>query len=80
MSDGFDDLRSGSYSFHFEKVILLLMHELFEQETLQCFSILKDVLAEHSLLDSPAQIYVDETGMPLDHQPQKVMTLRGQKI
>ena len=40
---------------------------------------LKDVLLEHHLLDSPAQIYnVDETRMPLDRAP-KLMTMRGQK-
>ena len=43
---------------------------------------LKDVLKEHNLLDSPAQIYnVDKTGMhlPLDHRALKIMTVRGHK-
>ena len=46
----------------------------------QYFELLKDVLEEHNLMESPGQIYnVDETGMPLDHRPPKVVTLRGQK-
>ena len=32
------------------------------------FELLKDVLVENDLLNSPSQIYnVDETGMPFDH-------------
>ena len=44
------------------------------------FSMLKDTLMKHDLLNSPSQLYnVDETGMPLDHRPPKVVTTRGQK-
>ena len=46
----------------------------------QYFDLLKDALEKHGLLDSPAQIYnVDETGMPLDHRPPKIVTKKGQK-
>jgi len=44
------------------------------------FSMLKDTLTKHGLLNSPSQLYnVDKVGMPLDHQPPKVVTTRGQK-
>ena len=44
------------------------------------FTMLKDTLTENGLLDSPSQIYnVDETGMPLDHRPPKIVTVKGQK-
>ena len=46
----------------------------------QHFSLLKDALQEHDVMDSPAQIYNDdETGMPLDLRPPKVVTEKGQK-
>ena len=46
----------------------------------QYFDLLKDALEKHGLMDSPAQIYnVDETGMPLDHRPPKIVTKKGQK-
>ena len=46
----------------------------------QYFDLLKDVLEENDLIDSPGQIYnVDETGMPLDHRPPKIVTKKGQK-
>ena len=46
----------------------------------QYFSLLKDTLQEHGVMDSPAQVYnVDETGMPLDHRPPKIVTKKGQK-
>ncbi len=44
------------------------------------FELLKDVLTEHDLMESPGQLYnVDETGMPFDHRPPKVITKRGHK-
>lgn len=44
------------------------------------FNLLKDVLMENKLMESPGQIYnVNETGMPLDHRPPKVVTKKGQK-
>ena len=44
------------------------------------FSIAQSTLTEHNLLNKPNRIYnVDETGMPLDHKPPKVVTTKGQK-
>jgi len=38
-------------------------------ESLDNYMKLKDILGEHQLMHKPGQIYsVDETGMPLDHQ------------
>ena len=43
----------------------------------QYFDLLKDVLEENDLMESPGQIYnVDETGMLLDHRPPKIVTQR----
>ena len=46
------------------------MDYLTPEKMKQYFELLKDVLEEHN---------VDETGMPLDHRPPKIVTLRGQK-
>ena len=44
------------------------------------FSLLKDVLTENGLLNSPGRIYnVDETGIALDGHAPKVVAKRGQK-
>ena len=44
------------------------------------FSMLKDTLTKHGLLNNPSQIYnIDETGVPLDHRPPKIVAARGQK-
>jgi len=44
------------------------------------FALLKDVLTENQLLNSPSTIYdVDETGMALDGHASKVVAKRGQK-
>ena len=44
------------------------------------FEKLKKTLEENDLMKNPTQIYnVDETGMPLDHHPPKVIAVRGQK-
>ena len=41
------------------------------------FTMLKDTLTKNGLLDNPNQIYnVDETGMPLDHHPPKIVTVK----
>ena len=55
--------------------------DCLNEETMQTyFELLKEVLLEHSLMDSPCQIYnVDETGIPLDHHPPKVVTRKDQK-
>ena len=46
----------------------------------QYFEMLKDVVTEDNLMNSPAQIYnVDETEMLLDHRAPRVVTKRGQK-
>ena len=44
------------------------------------FDMLKKTLLDNDLMNKPAQIYnVDESGMPLDHRPPKVITRKGQK-
>ena len=55
--------------------------DCLNEETIQTyFNLLKDILLEHGLMDLPGQIYnVDETGIPLDHRPPKVVTRKGQK-
>ena len=55
------------------------MNCLNKETMAQYFSMLKDVLTEHNLFDSPQIYNVDETGMPLDHRAPKIMTLRRQK-
>ena len=44
------------------------------------FDLLEHTLVENDLLDKPAQIFnMDETGMPLDPSPPRVVARRGQK-
>ena len=44
------------------------------------FKLLKDVVEEHGLMDQPGQIYnVDESGMPLEHRPPRVLAKKGQR-
>jgi len=44
------------------------------------FEMLKAVMIKRNFLNNPSQIYrVDETRMPSDHQPPKVIGKRGQK-
>ncbi len=44
------------------------------------FDLLKEVLQVHNLMESPGQIYnVDETGMPFNRSPPKVIIKRGHK-
>ena len=44
------------------------------------FNLLKDIFDEHDLANHPEQIYnIDETGMPLDPKPPKIVARRGQK-
>lgn len=44
------------------------------------FDLLEQTLIENELMDSPSQIYnMDETGLPLDPKPSKVITTRGVK-
>ena len=43
---------------------------LNKETMMEYFDLLKSVLTEHELMESPNQIYnVDETGMPSDHRP-----------
>ena len=53
--------------------------DAMNQETIDhYFSLLKDTLSTHALLDKPSQIYnVDESGVPLNPRPPKVVTTRG---
>ena len=44
------------------------------------FDLLEETIEKNNLMDSPSQIFnLDETGMPLDPQPLKVVTVRGVK-
>ena len=46
----------------------------------QYFDLLDEVLTKYNIKNDPGRIYnVDETGMPLDHCPPKIITKRGQK-
>ena len=55
---------------------LATTHEVINQY----FDILEDVLTTHNLFDKPYQIFnLDETGMPLDPKPLKVVASRGEK-
>jgi len=51
------------------------MECLNEQTMTEYFTMLKDVMTIEKLLNSLSQICnVDETGMPMDHRPPKVIT------
>ena len=44
------------------------------------FKLLKEVLEEHNLMDKPGQVYnVDESGMPLEASPPRVLAKVGQR-
>ena len=46
----------------------------------QYFSLLHDTLSAHGLLNKPSQIYnVNESGMPFNPRPPKVVTAKGRK-
>ena len=46
----------------------------------QYFSLLYDTLSTHDLLEKPSQIYnVDESGIPLNPRPPKVVSAKGRK-
>ena len=53
--------------------------DAMNQETIDhYFSLLKDTLSAHALLDKPSQIYnVNESGVTLNPRPPKVVTTRG---
>ena len=45
------------------------------------FDLLEQTLTEYNLFDSPAQIFnCDETGLPLEHTPPCVVSIKGQSI
>ena len=44
------------------------------------YKLLKKILEEHNLMDKPGQIYnVDESGMPFDHRPSRILAKKGKK-
>ena len=44
------------------------------------YDLLKTTLEEHGIMNLPSRIYnMDETGMPLDHKPPKVVARKGMK-
>lgn len=44
------------------------------------FELLKTTLIQNNLLNKPSHIYnVDESGIPLDHRPPRIVTTKGQK-
>ncbi len=55
--------------------------DAINRETLdQYFSLLHDTLKTHHLLNKPSQLYnVDESGMPFNPRPPKVVSARGRK-
>ena len=56
------------------------MNCLNEEIMNEYFDMLKKTLLDNDLMNKPAQIYnEDESGMPLDHQPPKVITQKEQK-
>ena len=53
---------------------------LKKETMMENFDLLKSVLTQHELMESPNQIYnVNKTGMPLDHRLPKVVTKKDQK-
>ena len=55
------------------------MDSLNKQAITSYFDLLKGVLEENNLMNSPGQIYnVDESGMPLNHRTPKVVAQKGQ--
>ena len=53
--------------------------DAMNQETIDhYFALLNDTLTEHGLLEKPSHIYnVDESGVPLNPRPPKVVTSKG---
>ena len=44
------------------------------------YNLLKTTLEEHGIMNFPSRIYnMDETGMPLDHKPPKIVARKGMK-
>jgi len=55
--------------------------DAINSDTIRCYyELLKDVVKNNQLIESPAQIYnVDETGMPLNPRPPKVITKEARR-
>ena len=70
--------RNDALSLHKgDPTVAVRMDCLTTEITMKYFKNIEVCLKEHSLMNCPGQIYnVDETGMPLDHCPPKVV---GQK-
>ena len=67
-------LRSG------DSTAFVRMNAMNEDNLKNYFDLLDSVLTEHNLKVHPEQIYnMDETGLPLNPRPPKVVALRGQK-
>ena len=68
-------LRQGDTTAHVRK-------DAMNRETIShYFSLLHDTLSTNGLLDKPAQIYnVDETGVPFDPRPPKVVSPKGRQM
>ncbi|XP_065895961.1 uncharacterized protein [Dysidea avara] len=73
--------RQNHLTLHKGDPIANIRMDCMNEETMtDYFDKLKYVLQKNKLMDSPSQIYnVDETRMPLDHRPPKIVTKRGQK-
>jgi len=73
--------RQPQLTLHKADPIANICMECTTKETMEeYFHLLKSTLTENDLLNKPSHIYdVDETGMPFDHCPPKVVTCRGQK-
>ena len=51
-----------------------------QQELEEYFHVVKDVLDKNGLMNQPGCIYnVDESGMPFEHRPPRVVTAKGQR-
>ena len=47
----------------------------------QYYSLLEETLQENGILNCPSRVYnMDESGMPLDHKPPKVVVPKGTKV
>ena len=67
-------LRRGDATCH------LRLSAINEETLNHYFDMLEDVLKTHDLMDHPERIYnMDETGMPLDPPPPRIVAKKGQK-
>ena len=77
------DFADDGHSFHFRKEISFLRPcvRMTNRTVLEkFFELLKTVLEQYDLLDTPAQKYnCDESGMPLEHKTPKLIAIRGTK-